>query len=155
MGTLVKTWSGFPTKGSLLLMSPNPRIWAHLAPLYASQPPAVQRLARALAECGGRYTLASALAHDAGLLDRDVVYRILHNARLPPLTEMAALIRALNWAFELADGKTLARLASDEQREPAQYRRDVRRWLGVRWAEFVGLGPDWVAKRIAERVQVP
>jgi hypothetical protein len=133
-------------------MAVNPRLTGELARLVARTPSTVQHVAAALAESGGWFGSADALAHAVGLPHRDALYLALRDAHVPPLTEMAALVRALNWSLEIQDGATLAQLAAREAREPAQFRHHVRRWLGVPWSAFARLGPRWVVERIAERI---
>lgn len=117
--------------------------------------PTVQRIAAALAESGGWFESADALAHRVGLPHRDALYLTLHDAHLPALTEIAALVRALDWSLEIEDGATLAQLAARDAKEPAQFRHHVRRWLGVTWSAFARLGSGWVREQIAERIGAP
>jgi len=134
-------------------MGPHPRLRAEVERLYANTPLPVQRIAAVLAKGGGWLVSADAVARRAGFPHRDALYEALRRPKqLPSLTEMAALIRALDWSLWIEDGVDLNELAARAEREPAQFRHHVRRWFGRPWSQFVRLGPRWVAEQIGEQI---
>lgn len=133
---------------------PPPTAGAILADVFSSanRPAPIQRLIAILASCEGRFDTAEAVATAAGFRDRHDMYRALLRCGLPPLTELARLVRALHWLERYARERvSLSRQAIGAGRYESQYSREFRRALGVPWSVVRARGPEWLIRQVRKR----
>lgn len=120
--------------------------------LFGDRPEPVPTVLAVLIDCAGRFSSADEIAHRSGLADRHALYRLLVASGLPPLTDMARMIRVVRWSLVCeVEGASLSRQARREGRDPSQLFREVQRSLGAPWSDAREQGSVWVVQRIRAR----
>lgn len=121
--------------------------------MFAFQPPRLRDVVLAIARGHGRPGNMDAMAHRVGFTNRYELARFLQRQGMPVYTELAGWVRVLGWLLALKNEKTsLASVALEEERNPAEYYRTVRRVVRSPWSEVKRRGSVWLGERFSQRI---
>lgn len=109
----------------------------------------------AVAACRGVVASAELFAMGLGFRSRHQLARLLDGEGLPPLRELAAWTRLVNWllAWDQA-GTSLCRMAVETSADPAVCYRSVKRLTGLPWSTVRARGVPWVLIQLRGRCRI-
>jgi len=120
--------------------------------LFSRISPRALAIITAIARAGGRPLSASEVARRIGVPDRHHITRILKRDGLPSFEELAAWLSVTAWLHAAErEEKSLFRIATEMQREPATCYRMVKRVTGMSWQAAYRRGFGWQLGRLVER----